>query len=212
MKVFIINYNRLTLMKNMADFLYEHGLDVYIIDNNSTYLPLLDYYKETKYNVLRMDKNYGYKVFWEQKLYNNLGLNERYILTDSDLDLSQIPDNFLSILERGLDKYPQFGKCGFSLEINGLPNTEVGNGAKSWETHFWESPLDEMYFKADIDTTFALYKVNYHSLNGIRTNRPYTAKHVPWHYTDYNSLSEDEKYYLDTITTSTSWSKELKNK
>lgn len=212
MKVFIINYNRLTLMKNMADFLYEHGLDVYIIDNNSTYKPLLDYYSETRYNVLKMDKNYGHKVFWEQDIYNKLDLNERYILTDSDLDISQIPDDFLNVLEKGLDKYPNLEKCGFSLNIDDLPINKNSESVKNWEQRFWLQPLDDIYFKAPIDTTFALYNVNKHSLSGIRTNKPYTAKHVPWYYTNYNELPEDEKFYLDTITTLTSWSKLLKNK
>ena len=63
-------------MKDMADYLSDAGMDVYIIDNNSTYEPLLEYYKSTKYKVIRMDQNYGYDVFWSQNIYNKLNLNE----------------------------------------------------------------------------------------------------------------------------------------
>jgi len=214
MKCFIINYNRLTLMKNMADYLHDAGLEVYIIDNNSTYEPLLDYYKTTKYNVIRMNDNYEYKVFWTQDIYNKLNMNERYILTDSDLDLSNIPNDFLQILEDGLNKYPQFDKCGFSLKIDDLPDTDIHNEIRDWEHRNWKKQLDEMYYDAEIDTTFALYKVNKHSYNGIRTNVPYSAKHIPWYYTNNDDLPEDEKYYFNSIKRlSTFWTdKMFKNK
>ena len=49
-----------------------------------------------------------------------------------------------------------------------------------------------MYFDAPIDTTFALYKVPFHSFNAIRTNRPYTAKHMPWYYFDFEDMPVEE--------------------
>ena len=156
-----------------------------------------------------MDDNYGYKVFWEQNIYNELGTNERYIITDSDLDLSLIPKNFLKVLNDGLDKYPVYDKCGFSLEIDDLPDTEIGNGAKKWEQKFWNTKLDNVYFKADIDTTFALYKHNKHSYSALRTDYPYVAKHVPWYYDIFHELPIDEQYYFNSIVTPTHWSSKV---
>ena len=196
MKALIITYNRLNLPKKTADFLFAHGIDPVFVDNNSDYPPLLEYYMTTKYEVIRMDKNYGYKVVWEQNLLEKLGITGNYIVTDPDLDLSSIPDDFLGVLEEGLRRYPQFDKCGFSLEINDLPSTNfypVG-----WEKQFWQRPLDNMYFNAAVDTTFALYKVPYHSFNALRTNRPYTAKHLPWYYFNFEDMPEDEQYYFKT--------------
>ena len=198
-------------MKNMADYLDSAGMKVYIIDNNSDYQPLLDYYASSKYEVIRMDKNYGYTVFWDKNLYEKFNINGKYILTDSDLDISEIPKDFLSVLERGLEKYPQYDKCGFSLKINDLPDNNLTTQIKNWETQFWKKPLDDEYFHADIDTTFALYKVNYHTYSAIRTNIPYCAKHVPWYYEKFDLLSEDEKYYFNSIDSLTHWSKEIKN-
>jgi len=194
MKVLIINFNRLTLPMNMANWVAERGCEPVFIDNASDYLPLIQYYNDTPFNVLRMDKNYGHTVIWTQDIVNKLGIAGNYIVTDPDLDLTGIPDDFLSVLEEGLRRYPQFNKCGFSLEINDLPNQVTID----WESRYWQKPLDSMYFSADIDTTFALYKVNRITLSGIRTNRPYTAKHVPWYYDLYDKLPEDELYYYHT--------------
>ena len=198
MKALIIVYNRLDLPVKMADSLFTYGISPVFIDNNSDYPPLLEYYKRTPFKVIRMDQNYGYKVVWEQDILKRLGITVNYIVTDPDLDLSGIPDDFLSVLEEGLRRYPQYDKCGFSLEINDLPHTEFN--PISYEKQFWSRPKDNMYFEAAIDTTFALYKVPFHSFNAIRTNRPYTCKHMPWYYFDFEDMPPDEQYYFKTTS------------
>jgi hypothetical protein len=141
-----------------------------------------------------MDKNFGHMVVWNQGLLKRLGINGEYIVTDPDLDLSNIPDDFLSVLKEGLRRYPQYDKCGFSLELKGA----TAQCTIDWENQFWQKPLDDKYFNAAIDTTFALYKIPEFSFNALRTNRPYTAVHVPWTYTHVKDLPEDEQYYYKT--------------
>lgn len=207
MKVVIINFNRLTLMKNLAEWCAANNLDVIILDNNSDYPPLLDYYASCPFKVHRINANYGHTVFWNLELYPELIKKGKYILTDSDLDLSGVPGDFLKVMEKGLDIYARFPKCGLSLEINDLPNLEQTQKMKNeCEIRYWQQPLSEIYFDAPVDTTFALYRENVrtHFLKAIRTNRPYTARHVPWYYTDFNSLPEDEKYYFQTANASSS--------
>jgi len=195
-KALIIIYNRLNLPVKMADFLSAHGIDPVFVDNNSDYMPLLSFYGTTAYEVIRMDQNYGYKVVWEQNVLEKLGITGNYIVTDPDLDLIGIPDDFLSVLEEGLRRYPEYDKCGFSLEINDLPKTPFC--PLDWEIQFWQNAKDGRYFDAPIDTTFALYKVPFHSLKALRTNRPYTAKHLPWYYFDFKDMPADEQYYFKT--------------
>jgi len=212
MKAFIINYNRLTLVQNIAEHLSKAGLDVYIIDNNSTHAPLLSWYTTCPYNVLRMDDNYGHTVFWTKGLFTMVK-DERYILTDPDLDISSVPSDFVKILNDGLTKYPKYPKCGLSLKLDDLPDTKVGNSAKGWESKFWQHPLDEMYYAADVDTTLAMYRENtrIHTISAIRTAPPYSARHIPWYYTTFEELPEDEKYYYSSSKTYTSWSKYMEH-
>ena len=197
MKALIITYNRLHYPVKIAEFCANHGIDPVFVDNNSDYPPLLAYYKnDCPYEVVRLDQNYGYKVIWSQNVLNRLKITGNYIVTDPDLDLSGIPDDFLSVLEEGLRRYPQFDKCGFSLEINDLPPTDFCPAG--YEKQFWQRSLDKQYFAAPIDTTFALYKTDQYSLNAIRTNRPYTVRHMPWYYFDFEDMPADEQYYFRT--------------
>jgi len=212
MKAFIINYNRLTLPRNMALWLFDRGVEPIFIDNKSDYPPLVKYYSNCPFQVLFMKANYGHKVFWDCKLYELLKPNERYILTDPDLDLEGIPDDFLTVLNEGLNKYREYNKCGFSLEINDLPDTPEGNLIRNQvEPRYWRRRKGKMYFNAPIDTTFALYRErsNRYFHEALRTDRPYTAKHIPWYYYHISELPEDEQYYYSTANGSSSGKQRL---
>jgi len=219
MKVLIINYNRITLGVNMADWLAKRGCEPIFIDNHSDYPPLLDYYKHCPYQVAIMDKNYGHLVAWEQGVLDELGIEGNYIVTDPDLDLEGIPDDFLSVLEEGLRRYPQFDKCGFSLDRSDQPNkytekysSKIWVKAADWDKFFWRKPLDDLYFDAPLETTFALYKTRYFSVKSLRTNQPYTVLHVPWYYDWIKDLPEDEQYYFQTQNMATASHTELRGR
>lgn len=196
----------------MADWCAAHELTPVFVDNHSDYPPLLEYYYNGPYEVIRLSYNYGHKVITRANICERLKITDRYIVTDPDLDLTGIPDDFLMILNEGLNRYPQFNKCGFSLEINDLPDSPEGKFIREVEYRYWVNPLDPIYFNAAIDTTFALYRgiTKRHFLQAIRTNRPYTAKHLSWYYTDFESLPEDEKNYFRTANESASGKKRMK--
>ena len=96
------------------------------------------------------------------------------------------------------------------MEINDLPPTEFCPA--NYEKQFWQRPLDDMYFDAAIDTTFALYKTPIHTYNAIRTNRPYCCKHLPWYYFDLEDMPEDEQYYFHTTAETHSMGGIFRNK
>ena len=55
-------------------------------------------------------------------------------------------------------------------------------------------------FRADIDTTFALYRPLDRRRHGegraLRTGPPYVARHLPW-YLDSSNLSAEDAYYRE---------------
>jgi hypothetical protein len=59
-----------------------------------------------------------------------------------------------------------------------------------------------MYFDALTDTTFALYRypIKEFGYSAVRTNRPYTARHLPWYFRDDSILPDDEIYYNKTAS------------
>lgn len=208
MKVLIINRNRLTLPVKLADWCAARGLEPWFIDNASDYPPLLEYYANSPYPVLRLLENYGHTVPWmfDGRVLDMCGVNGPYIVTDPDIDFAGVPDDFLSVMEEGLNRHKQFDKCALSLEIEDLPDSNEGRFIRKHEAKYWLNPLDDKYYQADTDTTFAMYRegVRHYSHSAIRTMRPYTARHVPWYYTDFNSLPEDEQYYFRTANASSS--------
>lgn len=210
-KALIINYNRLILPRKMADFLSDCGVTPVIIDNGSTYPPLLEYYKTCKHETYLVNSNYGHNVIWELNLLGKLNISGDYIISDSDLDICDIPKDFLSVLYRGLDTHKEYEKCGFGLRISDLPNNHLRNFVIETEKGYWDRPLDDMYFDASVDTTFSLCRSRVKVFKSLRTNEPYCAKHVPWYYSTLNDMTEDEKYYFKSIKTSTYYSKMIAN-
>jgi hypothetical protein len=203
----IINFNRLTLPKNMADWLVKRGCEPVFVDNNSDYPPLLEYYYKCPYKVVRLNQNFGHTVIWGAGILDELNIHEQHIITDPDLDLSGVPDDFLEVLKEGLARYPDYHKCGLSLEINDLPDTPAGNMVRNgFEAPYWVKKIDERYIEADIDTTLAVCRpeIRTHTTSAIRTDRPYTARHLPWYYDHINDLPEDEQYYFKTCNGSSS--------
>lgn len=200
MKVYINNRNYLTWPKNMVEVLQIQGHDVEIIDNASTYQPLLDWYDSNVVKVHRLDQNLGPSSPW---LSGVIDYSNYYVITDPDLDISDIPDDWDEFLIKGLNKYG-CGKCGFSLDETKIPPSNPawipdefnlypdGDHPARWGSHI---KLGRGYINYPIDTTFALYHPNIqnHFIGGIRTDRPYTARHLPWHIV--LDETKDEKYY-----------------
>lgn len=209
---FIINWNRLDLTRNMADWLADiEGIIPVIVDNNSTYPKLLEYYEHCPHKVERLQLNYGID-FEQNKILEKYEVTQkRFIVTDPDLDLSGIPKDFLHILHLGLDKYEFACKAGFSLEINDLPNDEMKKQILAHESMAWSVKLDDMFYNAYIDTTFALWRNNIYDFPAVRTERPYTARHVPWYYTK-EYFPEDEKYYFQHVTGVGSYAEYIRKK
>lgn len=226
-KAFVIMYNRLTWPKKMCEFLADTGCEVVLIDNASTYPPLLEWLyagcdcdgSKCPYEVHRMDKNWGHQVFWKTGLFEKFGKGE-YIVTDHDLDLTGIPSNYLDVLREGLASEDDITKAGFSLRIDDLPKNAFTDEVVGWEKKFWNmKPNEAGFYKADIDTTFALYDgkrdfgelppVGYKFHWAVRSPEPYTARHLPWYNTPEFLLSnEEERYYQEH--THTYWSEKYK--
>lgn len=208
--VFIINYNRLALPSRMADYLAEcEGVYPVIVDNGSTYPPLLEYYETAPHAVKRLEGNWCSTAIWFCGILDEYDIHERFILTDPDLILDNIPKDWLHLFHLGLDKYPWAQKAGFSLEIDDLPDTQVGRAARAHEANSWSVRLDDQFYRALIDTTFCMVR-RIHDMPAVRTARPYTAKHAPWYYTSKDTIPEDELYYMNTAhPQSNFWSKRI---
>ncbi len=218
--VIIINYNRLADLKILVRFLQERRhKNIVIVDNNSTYPPLLEYYKEIEKDIKieYMQKNYGHMVFWEnQDLYNKYSKGY-HIVTDSDIiPNTNMPTDYLHKMISILDNNKHITKVGFALKIDDIPDYyQHKTKVLEWEKKHWENPVGKNLYLNELDTTFALYppQYQYNLLNfysAIRIAGDYTAQHKGW-YIDNQNLTEEENYYFKTASDSNSWKIDIKN-
>jgi len=200
--VFIISFDRLSYLEKLIASLERAGAsNIHIIDNASTYPPLLEYYKKTPYDVIYVGENLGARVFWKSGLFDRYR-NDFYAVTDSDLELiPECPDDLIETLFETLRKYPFVRKAGVSLKIDDLPDdTELGAGVREWESQFFKAPIKgaNAYY-ASVDTTLAVYLPDNLAggipfLRAIRCATPYQARHLPW-YKEKDDLTEEDIYY-----------------
>lgn len=213
--IYIINFNRLSYLKQMIAMLEKYGLrNIHIIDNMSTYPPMVEYLKQTPYTVHYMTQNYGHMVFFKAEEFKQVRENEYYVLTDPDvIAVDECPADFMDYFYQLLQQYPKFNKVGFALktdDVNGSP--EAKELLQKWESLYYKNRLNsfEPYiYGSSIDTTFAMYRPqkewkNKSFFNGIRTGYPYQARHLPW-YKDLNDLSDEDKFYNQTDCGSGNW-------
>ena len=214
--IIIINYNRLEDLKEIVSFyLSRNHQNIVIVDNKSTYLPLLDYYqeiaKESRVTVKIMDRNYGHTVFWDNNELFQEYANGYYIITDPDVIPNiNLPEDYLLTLVDFLDRYPQVTKVGFALRIDDIPDFFTQKDiVRKWESKFWEKQIEKDAYLAEIDTTFAVYPPLYRRdinnfTNAIRLAGNFTATHNGW-YINPTKLSDEECYYYRSANTSNSW-------
>lgn len=215
--VIIINFNQLFYLRKLVGFLKQRGfINIVIVDNQSSYPPLLAYYETlTGVTVEHMDDNYGHKVFFENEILQKKYGQGYYIITDADiLPNENLPIDFVSQLIKQLDlNFINITKVGFALKIDDLPEGySLREKVIKWEKQFWQNPIDKNIYKNFLDTTFAIYKPQYPQkfynmapyLSGIRMAGDFTAVHGGWYF-DPENMSDEQKYYSETANTSASW-------
>jgi hypothetical protein len=214
--IIINNYNRLDCLQKLIKALEDRGYtNIHILDNLSDYPPLLAWYEACPYDVIRLDRNIGYQAIWESGVYDRFK-RSFYVYTDSDVVPDEkCPEDFMKQFLNVLRKYPRCLKVGFGLRIDDLPDFfDHKEAVLLNEGRFWKEPLGNGLYKAQIDTTFALYRpfcygpANDHHLM-IRTGAPYVARHLPW-YVDSSNPSDEDLYYIRTSRQSTHWTSQMK--
>lgn len=208
----------------MVSWLEKYGLtNIHIVDNASTYPPLIKYLEKSVYTVHRLNKNYGHMVVWKSKLFDDIINHQVYVVTDPDIAPNpNLPPDFLSRMYHILKEYSGITKVGLALRIDDLPpDAPFTQSTQAWEKQYWERPLQnqkDMYL-ADIDTTFALYRagkgwlLKHKFYHGIRLGGNYTARHIPWYKKTYES--KEDLFYQETNAGSSSIGRafcQLKNK
>lgn len=211
--VYINVFNRLTTTRNLCEQIAKlKGAEVVIIDNASSWEPLLDWYAECPYEVIRLRENLGHHAPW---LCGAVSQDSApfYCVTDCDLDIDGVSSDVLSVLASAFDwRSGKPVKSGLSLRIDDLPPWQ--REVAGWEARFWKRQVanDSRFYHGEIDTTFAMYEsttpqsvaTRVSGVPSVRLGPPYSARHMPWYLDCLNLDSENENYFA-TASRSNSW-------
>ena len=200
--VIINSFNRITSLRKLIGWLERAGFDeIIIIDNSSTFPPLLQYLRESSHRVI-YGPNGGPYALWKNKVLWHYIRNRFYIYTDADVVPDEecplnLPQRMFEILISNIAAQ----KIGLGLRIDNLPNSYAKKAhVIAWESKYWQNEIATGVFIAPVDTTFALYRpfsAGWES-NALRTGFPYVALHTPW-YENSASPSDEDLYYYNTV-------------
>lgn len=221
--VFVPTFNNRYYAAMMIKQLQEVGFDkIVIVDNASTDPEMARFLNEiasSGVKVVKQSFNLGPSNIFNDQLQRSL-LPRKFCLTDPDIKFNpDLPVDFLGTLAALADRF-KVGKAGFALDISDrhkMRTEKFINGGNiyshiwEWEEKFWIEPLGDLpggdrVYKADIDTTFAFYNLDYfdpaNQYAGLRVAGRLTAKHLPW-YKDLDLPSEELDLYRATQKFST---------
>lgn len=220
--IYINNRDWLTSTRPLAEKLAAiPRTHVVIIDNCSTWGPLLDWYDNCGLEVVRLKENVGHEAPWRtgtvlsaeehKKRYGT----DTYVITDADLDISKVPDDLLDLLQRGLDRYPKIVKAGLGLRLDDLPkDSPITAGVKKHEKQFWVKEADSEFFHGNVDTTLALWRTSCMNPSAIgpavRSKAPYIARHLPWYITEA-TITDEQRHFLANSGKCSTWGAKLRD-
>lgn len=209
MPVLVICRDRVAPLRDLLGWLVDEGMtNVHLIDNASTYPPMLDLLDATRHTVQRLGRNVGHTSPWLPQLAHLR--SGPFVVTDCDVvpdaDAHGAVEHFVDLLNR----YRSVVKVGFGLHVDDLPDHYARRQEViDWESQFWTRPLAEDVYMATLDTTFALHRPRtpYTLGPALRTGGRFMARHEPW-YQDSSHVTEDLAYFQARAGASTTWSAE----
>jgi hypothetical protein len=208
-------FNQLTYTRNLINWFhfYYPNNKIYIVDNGSTYEPLVQHYLHGTFEFMANVEVFRYKennfhvnmdAFIKGYIHQNY---EHYIISDPDImPHPSTPGNFLETFKDLITV--GYHRAGFGLITDRITvhnyqtvinnEEELKNG--SLEVYH---PSGWVGRKSPIDTTFCLYSVSNGGwsspMNGKDWGncvRMFEAFHLPWHL-DENNLNDEMKYYFE---------------
>ncbi len=211
--VIIPCFDTVSYVRSMVDQLRCRGLrNIILVDNASTYAPMRAYLEapDPDVTVILQTQNKGPRDCFMDPVSLAL-LPQIFCVTDPDLELNpNMPEDFIGQLA-GLTERHAVGKAGLALDISNptlLRDEDFQIGGRTWkiwewEGQFWENRLEptpsgDPVFKAQVDTTFAVYNKRFFeprtALEGVRVAGRFTCQHLPW-YRDIGLPPDEEQQY-----------------
>lgn len=194
--------DRLSDLRRLVDWLERAGHQrLVLLDNASTYGPLVEYLEASPHEVRYLGENLGARCAW---IADQTPPDAWFVVTDPDiLPTEDCPLGLVAHLHRLLLEHPRFSKAGPGLFLDDIGETDFLN----WERSLVGISSSEFpvprgreiapgAFASLIDTTFALCRPNApFTYDAIRAGAPYLARHLSWYRE--SEPSDEDRFYLE---------------
>ena len=184
--------DRLSDLVAQTERLTAMGYDnLLLLDNHSTYPPLVEWLETCPFKVQRLKSNIGSRAPWVADVPERA---EWWVYTDPDVvPLKECPDDFVEHLYFILQAHNRYAKAGLGLywaDVTGkFRHRALEASFKAWERWVGDA------YVAPIETTLALYRPGApFTFDALRSPYPYEARHLPWYRAA--SPTEEDVYYL----------------
>ena len=207
--VFVICRDRVKALRPLVKWFEKtKQAEIVLVNNDSTYPPLLEYLKSSKHSVHYLNSNHSKWAPWKEDLIERYPSETgHFAVCDPDVMLEGCPLDMLEYLVNALedDRYSRYPVAGPSYEITDLPDHYAAKkDVILWEAQFWAKPLSGNFkttdfFEAPIDSMFSVFRkggVIDIENPGIRANYPYVVGHETW-YMDSDNPSEEDVWYME---------------
>ena len=218
-RVFITNWNQLsTGFQELVDWFLDVDMNPTILDNASTYPPLLEYYDQMadKIDVQRLLVNRGCWVFWQGGYNTEYNTSEHFITSDADCPPdADCPKDLVEKMIAVLEAYPTCLKVSPRLRTDNLPDCYDRKADAICNQAAWfiqGEPVPQIeglpkLFHSHTDTTLTMWRAG-NRQDGppprnstsdwddeqYRMEYPYALKHAPW-YLDSKHPSKEILFY-----------------
>jgi hypothetical protein len=196
--IVITTFNNSTYLKNTVDYFLEREFNIIVLDNDSTYKPMIELLNELSNNdniyVIKLSENHGPRYFYENKNFYRW-LPELFFATDPDLGFNENlkRKDWLHLIEISNDR--QLYKVGVGLRLDmedGTHNLDIfipsmNTTIRYIEANYYGIPSfstedNDMVYNAPIDTTFSLYNKRFDVNSFMSSCVRVTGKYSAWHY------------------------------
>jgi GT2 family glycosyltransferase len=212
--IIINTRDRVYSLQKMLKWLENAGYKkIAFIDNQSIYPPLLQLFNKTPGQPIPLGRNGMHRAPWESFAVRFIAKGDYYIVSDPDvIPIESCPHNVVEHFYNLLVKYDNVQKVGFGLKIDDIPSHyALKEDVLKWESRYWkkEIELESNVYRADIDTTFALYKPKtWWSLGpSIRTGGKFIARHDAWYHNSTKPTEEELFYRMRASHEVNTWNK-----
>ena len=117
--------DQVSMLRQQVEWLLSAGhQNIYLIDNASTYTPLLEYLTSVRFDVtvVRLNENVGHLALWEWDLLNSLKIRPPFVYSDPDMvPIQECPQNLVEHLYDLLCSMPETRKVGCGIVYSDLP-------------------------------------------------------------------------------------------